>query len=196
MKSSNNRGDTLLFSHLLSPNRASSTKTGLPPIVLLTKEVPWKYLNHLGYSRENRLLFRNSKHGPLAEDHTHTTHWMYRTRTLSYMFYCVYYRKISKEKFRLPKEKCKHKARHNIFAVKFVLLPTKYARAMFVDVNNSDWLDLRHIPQDKNNTTTEEPWGKTTTGLKKGNNKMTPNDIEQHWQIGDLFSHHQKTFIL
>lgn len=41
---------------------------------------------------------------------------------------------------------------------------------MFVEVNNKVWLDLRHIPQDRTNTTTEEPWGKTTTSLKKSNN--------------------------
>lgn len=38
---------------------------------------------------------------------------------------------------------------------------------MFMEVNNNVWLDLRHIPQDSTNTTTEELLGKTTTGLKK-----------------------------
>lgn len=74
MKSPNHKGDTLHFNHPLSPSRASNTKTGLPPIVLLPKRDPRKYLNHLGYPRENRLPSRNLQYGPIAEDHTNTTH--------------------------------------------------------------------------------------------------------------------------
>lgn len=80
--------------------------------------------------------------------------------------------------------------------LKFVLLSTKYAREIFMEVNNNVWLDLMHIPQDSTNTTTEEPQVKPPLVLKKSNNKMSPNDNQQYWQTDDLFSHHQKTFIL
>lgn len=77
MKLSNNWERQNPNCHLLSPNKASSTRILLHVIALLVKEFPWEFPNKIGCCKDYKLLFINRQQGSVTKDNTHKTHWIW-----------------------------------------------------------------------------------------------------------------------
>lgn len=73
MKLQNNGEDRTLTGHLLSSNKASSTKIGLHIIKLFTKGVQWEPLNNASCCQDYRVLSTNRLQRLLLKTLTHFT---------------------------------------------------------------------------------------------------------------------------
>lgn len=74
MKLSNNWERQNPNCHLLSPNKASSTRILLHVIALLVKESPWEFPNKIGCCEDYKLLFINRQQGSVTKNNTHKIH--------------------------------------------------------------------------------------------------------------------------
>ena len=95
MKLQNNGGDRIPTGHHLSPNKVSSTRTGLHMIELLVTVVLWEPPNNPG--QDYKFLSRNLQQGPIAEDNTYHEHGdvkLVSTYSLHPISHCLCYRKI------------------------------------------------------------------------------------------------------
>ena len=72
MKSSNNRENSDLHGHPLSPNESFSIGNGLH-LIDFKKELAWELPNNSGSCLDCMLLCTKLQEGPLVEDNTYTT---------------------------------------------------------------------------------------------------------------------------
>lgn len=85
MGTPNNGEHIVSTGYLLSPCQASSGKTGLLSIELLTKGVQWKLPNNPCFCWDEGLLSPNWEYGPIAENNIHTAHWAQRKGADAYI---------------------------------------------------------------------------------------------------------------